>query len=422
MITSLRLVDFKNFRDETLSLGACTVIVGANATGKSNLRDAFRFLHGIGRGYTLAEIIGGKYGAGGQEEWQAIRGHAHELARFGQTGFSLQVSLRLDCVEAQYSIEVSARPEFNGGYSVVREELQIDNERVFSSHPGGSDPVNEQQDDFHLLVRMARNQSQRKYGHRIAVRPTQPALTQIHEHRNVLRAHKDRAAQVIDRLADMRFLDPVPEQMRQPAFPGQTVLGDSGENLATVLQALCEDPLLKKNLTSWTRELTPMDIQDFAFPQDSLTGRVQMAICEHSDRRVSAFSAYDGTLRFLAMLAALLGTQPAGLYFFEEIDNGIHPSRLHLLLDLLECQTAERSVQVVTTTHSPDMLNFVDDHTFQNTSVVARVPDTADAIIRPLRELPDAETLREKQGLGRLHASGWMEDILYFLHEEERVS
>ena len=28
-------------------------------------------------------------------------------------------------------------------------------------------------------------------------------------------------------------------------------------------------------------------------------------------------------LRFLAMLAALLGTNPAGLYFFEEIDNGI---------------------------------------------------------------------------------------------------
>ena len=62
MITSLRLVDFKNFADETLKLGPFTIIVGANASGKSNIRDAFRFLHGIGRGYTLAEIIlGGKY-------------------------------------------------------------------------------------------------------------------------------------------------------------------------------------------------------------------------------------------------------------------------------------------------------------------------------------------------------------------------
>ena len=50
MITSLRLVNFKDFADETLRLGPFTVIVGANASGKSNIRDAFRFLHGIGRG------------------------------------------------------------------------------------------------------------------------------------------------------------------------------------------------------------------------------------------------------------------------------------------------------------------------------------------------------------------------------------
>ena len=81
MITSLRLVDFKNFADETLRVGPFTVIVGANASGKSNIRDAFRFLHGIGRGYTLAEIIGGKYGAGGQVEWDGIRGATNEIIR-----------------------------------------------------------------------------------------------------------------------------------------------------------------------------------------------------------------------------------------------------------------------------------------------------------------------------------------------------
>ena len=59
MIKSVRMVNFKNFADETLRLGPFTVIVGANASGKSNIRDAFRFLHGIGRGYTLAEILGG---------------------------------------------------------------------------------------------------------------------------------------------------------------------------------------------------------------------------------------------------------------------------------------------------------------------------------------------------------------------------
>ena len=64
MIT--RLENFKNFADETLRPGPFTVIVGANASGKSDIRDAFRFLHGIGRGYALADIVGGKYGTDGQ--------------------------------------------------------------------------------------------------------------------------------------------------------------------------------------------------------------------------------------------------------------------------------------------------------------------------------------------------------------------
>ena len=89
MITSVRLQNFKNFADGRLCLGPFTVIVGANGSGKSNVRDAFRFLHGIGRGhtlrgYTLSEIIHGKYGAGGQMEWAGIRGAPNEIIRFDQ--------------------------------------------------------------------------------------------------------------------------------------------------------------------------------------------------------------------------------------------------------------------------------------------------------------------------------------------------
>ena len=94
MTTSLRLVDFKNFADETLRVGPFTVIVGANASGKSNIRDAFRFLHGIGRDYTLAETVGGKYGAGGQDEWKSIRGAMNEIVRLGHTEFSLKVGIK----------------------------------------------------------------------------------------------------------------------------------------------------------------------------------------------------------------------------------------------------------------------------------------------------------------------------------------
>ncbi len=60
MITKLKLTNFKNFREGEVDFGPLSVLVGANATGKSNIRDALRFLHGIARGYTLAEIMGEK--------------------------------------------------------------------------------------------------------------------------------------------------------------------------------------------------------------------------------------------------------------------------------------------------------------------------------------------------------------------------
>jgi AAA15 family ATPase/GTPase len=74
MLKKLHLKNFKGFKDAELNLGNFSLLVGTNASGKSNIRDAFRFLHGIGRGYSLADIFGEKYVEGGVLQWRGIRG------------------------------------------------------------------------------------------------------------------------------------------------------------------------------------------------------------------------------------------------------------------------------------------------------------------------------------------------------------
>ena len=456
MLTALKLKNFKNFADETLCMGPFTIIVGANASGKSNIRDALRFLHGVGRGYTLADILGGKYGAGGQAEWEQIRGAPTEVVRQRQDHFVLAVDLPLPesgnylrtvptmkCDVATYAVLVKPNDKQGGAFRVAQEELHAwslksshiaegqrierghstnsgckifegSKSSIYTSNPPAPDSVRNQNDEHHLLLRMEKVAGRKKPGYRIAVRPDQAALTQIGEHKQVHKAQKDHARHVANHLGSMRFLDPSPARMREPAFPGQTVLGDRGENLPTVLQAICDEPGRRETLLEWTRELTPMDVADFEFPKDPMSGRVQLFIREKDGNSVSAHSVSDGTLRFLGILAALLGTDRPGLYVFEEIDGGIHPSRQHLLVDLIESQTAGGDIQVVTTTHSPDLLAMVGDETFKHTSVVCRNPDTANAVIRPVAALPNAEELRRSQGLRKLHATGWMENILYF--------
>ena len=76
-------------------MGNLTLLVGTNASGKSNLRDAFRFLHGVSRGYTLAEIIGEKWIEGGTLQWKGIRGGTREATYRGRAVFSLETEMLL---------------------------------------------------------------------------------------------------------------------------------------------------------------------------------------------------------------------------------------------------------------------------------------------------------------------------------------
>ena len=402
MITSLRLVNFKNFADETLRVGPFTVIVGANASGKSNIRDAFRFLHGIGRGYTLAEILGGRYGDGGYVEWTGIRGAPTEVVRMSPhssyvpSAFSIRVELDLEGEKTFYSIDLGINPDGPDGFHVLKEELRTESATVYMTEEA-ADP------SLWLVVGRERR--------KIGVSRSQPAVTQFLQNYKEVWYQCLSEVGLLPVLESIRFFEFVPSRMREPSFPGQNMLGDRGENLPTALESICVEPDRKRILMSWIEELTPMDIKDLEFPRDP-SGRVHLRILEKNGRSVSAYSASDGTLRFLAMLTALLAENRAGIYFFEEIDTGIHPNRLWLLVELLERQTEKNGIQVITTTHSPDMLNFISDETFENTSVVYRDEEWDDSIIRPLAGLPKARELRIPHGFGRLHSTGWIETAL----------
>lgn len=216
----------------------------------------------------------------------------------------------------------------------------------------------------------------------------------------------------------MRFLDLDPDAMRQSSPPGQTVLGDRGENLSSVLQAICDEPTSKEALLAWIRGMTPMDAVDFEFKLD-LQGRVLVFLVEADGSRTSAFSASDGTLRFLALTAALLGQDSGQLYFFEEFDNGIHPTRLHLLLNLIEQACAEDRVQVVGTTHNPALLTYLGEEARGSVVLAYRSEESRESRLRALRDLPDIERILDSQDLGRLLATGWLEDAAAFSEAEE---
>lgn len=417
MIRELRLQSFKNFKDATLSLGHLSVLVGANASGKSNLRDAFRFLHGMARGYTLAEILGEKY-IEGELQWRGIRGGLREIAYRGASSFVLETKLSTLTVPSEtltHTIQVSIGA--NGGSPrVVREALLCESgTAVYDSHPKDNPP--KQEGPPYLFVQFGGDQS--GPGKRIRFLDNQPILTQLRKHPEVQKCEDpntgSRIGLVINYLHRMRFLDLQPNKLRIPSLPGQVELGGQGENLSSVLQAIWENKGRKEATLEWIRQLTPLDVIDFEFVADQ-TGKILVTLVESNGQRTSAYSASDGTLRFLALIAAMLGPDPVRFYFIEELDNGIHPARQWLLLQLIEQSVAAGKIQVVGTTHSPQLLAFLNPESQEAASLVYRLPKQPDAHVRRILDLPDARSvLRECDlNLGRLLESGWMENVVDF--------
>lgn len=89
-------------------------------------------------------------------------------------------------------------------------------------------------------------------------------------------------------------------------------------------------------------------------------------IDRYSEHHIPAADISDGTLRILGFLTALYQENTPSIICFEEIENGIHPWLLHKMVELLKIVSTEgitgNPVQVLITTHSPVLLNYVEPH------------------------------------------------------------
>jgi len=84
MIESFHIANFKSYRDATLPLAPLTLLIGANASGKSNAIEALRLLAWLAQGRRLTEILKSV-----QSEEFAIRGQVTDMAYNAAPTFTL---------------------------------------------------------------------------------------------------------------------------------------------------------------------------------------------------------------------------------------------------------------------------------------------------------------------------------------------
>lgn len=440
MLKKIRLERFKGFQEAELILGKFTVLVGINATGKSNIGDALQFLHGIGRGYNLSEILGKKWGPGGIKEWEGIRGGKQNIAFNKSASFALEVTLNIPIntkkikkqEEVVYRIEVAPGEVQESPY-IINESLQVLGAKsaIFSVKYTPDICLKIKNKKIDIFSEAIQYNSQLKL-------KNSPLITYFGNATNkqldvwigalLSEFHQQEQDIIVSTLAtfqNMRFLDVRPAAMREPSNPGQDILGSQGENISSVLQIICQKSHQKKILLSWLKALTPMDASDLEFGTNESDGRIFLRLVESNGQKIPISVASDGTLRFLAILTALfketLDTDNQILppvvnsYFLEELENGLHPTRLHLLIELIEKRVNENNLQIIATTHSAQILELLSKETLASTSFTYRLENQPDARIKRILDVsPKIQTLIEEQGLTELYESGWLENMMEF--------
>ena len=135
------------------------------------------------------------------------------------------------------------------------------------------------------------------------------------------------------------------------------LLGTTGEGLPLAVERLRKSAIFKKVL-SGLQEVYPR-IEDVDTVH-LLPGQVALRFKEELiEEGLGQANVSDGVMHALALLIALEGTAPSGALAIEEPENALHPWALRKLMD--RAQRASRFAPLLLTTHSPTLINAVND-------------------------------------------------------------
>jgi len=417
VLVELHVERFKSFREARLPLAELTVLIGANASGKSNLLEALQFLSWLARGRRLSDLL---YAL--RDRQLDVRGTLSRLAHEGSSWFTLG---------GLVGAEPQSALTFWSQVGLRDDGLHILQEEAFESQKGSDDVlylVKELDDtprgtprvDGVLYVAYDPF-GVRTGGNIIACTDQQAVFTQLTTPARIpskftlaQQRLPQAARQIQAALESILFLDPVPRRMRDYSFTVERTLQGDGSNLSAVLYDLCEKQQRKSEVLAFVRSLPEQNILDLTFLTGP-RGEVMLQLTESFGGNAQTYEAAllsDGTLRVLAVAAALHSVSEGALVVIEEIDNGVHPTRAKLLLDNIQRVARERKLRVLLTTHNPALLDAIPVDAIPDVVACYRDPEEGDSRLVSLRELQDYPELVAQGPVGQLVTRGILERYL----------
>ncbi|HGW8614296.1 TPA: AAA family ATPase [Pseudomonas aeruginosa] len=333
LVTKLTLKNWRNFKKLSIPLGTRTYIIGANATGKSNLLDVFRFLRDIC-----------KPAGGGLQKAIEDRGGIKKL-RCLQARTDIEVLIDIEISEDPADEEplwryvLGFKPEGTGAQRIfVTREVVYHNGRRILNRPKESD-----------------NQDK--------VRLTQTYIEQINANQDF--------REIADFFKETTYLHLVPQLLKHVEIASRVMEDDPfGQGLLQRIaktQQRARDAKLRR--IQGALENAVPQFSELKFEQDKVTGLPHlMASYKHwrnhgAWQREDQFS--DGTLRLIGLLWML--QESNDLLLLEEPELSLNDaivSHIPLMIDRVLRKQKASNRQVIITTHSEALLRNPLDSNF----------------------------------------------------------
>ena len=321
LIEKIRLRNILSFGDkgEEITLEPLNIIIGQNASGKSNLVDVIKLLRSLPQDKGLVNFVSR---SGGINEWIWKGKNSDEIA-------TLQVAMQIGVkFQAIYSIDImlgnSQRLYVTGEILKLvssineNEELTVNREDIAT--------VGEKREES--LLFNVENLIPQKF--------------------DLIYYFFKRQVTSISSFTDLQTNRSSNIRKPQPPDALNDFLEEDGNNLALVLNDLEHRGNTKDKIVEYLKKFNPR-IKDFSIR--ILGGTVQLFIREEGlEKPISAMRLSDGTLRYLCLLAILCHPEPPPLICIEEPETGLHPDILPTIAELMI--EASQRTQLIVTTHS----------------------------------------------------------------------
>lgn len=319
-ITHVTAHNWRNFKNLDFAVADRLLIVGPNAAGKSNLLDLFRFLGDISRpGGGLSAALEARGGLSRARCLFARNNHKGELA--------IMVDLRDGEDEWRYELAIKGK---KGGHNrpIVVREIVTRNGRELLSRPDANDDRDPEQLTQTHLEQISANQG---------FRP------------------------IAEYFAKANYFHLVPQMIRYPqaggASPrafGSSMIADMNATPVRTRQAWFRR--IERALQSAVPGFETLRLEVDKAGQPHLIAGYRNWRRNPSEQNETDFS--DGTLRLIGLLWTIISS-PAngGVLLLEEPELSLNAAVVQKLASLLAMAQRGTSMQVILSTHSPELLD-----------------------------------------------------------------